>query len=76
MNGDNAGSVTLRINYASYKYRATKEGSEPEFEIVAHGHEAKAWDSNPAKAKDADTARVAIKVKFIRSCLISAPASP
>ena len=77
VNGNNAGSVALRINYASYKYRASKEGMEPEFEIIAQGHEAKAWNSDPApiKAKIADTARIAIKVKFIQNCKTTAPAS-
>ena len=61
--GQNNGAFELSLNYPDYtKYRATHEQTNPEFEISAQGHEAKAWDSSPQPyaSRASDVARLVI----------------
>ena len=64
VNGDNNGLVSVRINYTDKTYRADFEQKEPEFDIVAQGHEPKAVDSDPAPEYGQETAKITVKIKF------------
>ena len=61
--------MSLSLFYHHFQqYRDSYEKAEPEFEIVAQGHEAKDPTSAPPPQYSPVMARVAIKVKFIRHC--------
>ena len=61
--------MSLSLHYHHFQqYRDSYEKAEPEFEIVAQGHEPKDPKSDPPPQYSPVKARVAIKVKFIRHC--------
>ena len=65
------GNVSFQMKWAAYQWRATHEQTEPEFEIVARGHV-----TAPQAAESKQSARVGIKAKFIRNCVVDLPATP
>ena len=72
--GDKDGKVSVRINYSDHTYRELFEGADPEFDIIAQGHEPKAVDSNPAPVYGQETAKITVKIKF-HLCTVTKPAA-
>ena len=66
--------MQLNLNYPTTKYRETYERTDPEFEIIAHGHQPLPLDNVPPPEFSAEKARFAVQVKFV-VCLVNAPSA-
>ena len=72
--GSKDGFVNIDLEWKEYKWRETYEQTEPEFDLVAQGHEPKSLNRNPEMSPV--SVRFSFKVKFFRICEPKVPVAP